>query len=200
MPILGPLVLAASLLHARAPELRVPEELARGLDRAALERRVGELSRRVLEPQAAPVAAAGTCYRLHRAVTWKPETGGETDWKPYHEWSSYVSAALIPNIHGIMTPWSYKVRAENLWMTDLRLDGGRLSCKLTFEKNDFPMDDQWDELWSRPASFGLGVPVVYASRILDRDFRAVVTLSIEPRAQLCSMPRINREGLTLPRD
>ncbi len=132
------------------------------------------------------IAHAEQCLGLYRLVEVKAPI--DPDYRYWNDSVSYVSESLIPSIEGIFTPWSWKVRGEGLWFTDLELKGETLLGRLDFEKNEFPMDNEWDLIWSRPESYTLGETTIYTSRILDRDFRISMTLFQQSDARLCKAP------------
>lgn len=177
-------LLAAAQAYAAPGAL---EQLAGELDRAGLSGLALKVQETLPEPKAAPVPAP-PCYRLFREVRWKNSGEPDSAYRPWGEWTSYVSEDLLGNIEGIMTPWSHKIRAENLWLTRLRLDAGALRGRLALEKNDFPMDDTWDTLWERDQAFRLDQPVVFKSSILEREFRAAFLFAVERRRELCRLP------------
>ncbi len=135
-------------------------------------------------------AQAAECYLLYRLVEWKDASKPDSEFKPYNDHKSRISKRLLPHIVGIMTPWAHKVRGEDLWLTKLRLEGGGLKALVALEKNDFPMDEEWDVIWEREIFFPLDQEVFFASRILDKDFRIRILLSLEKSPELCRLPAI----------
>ncbi len=124
------------------------------------------------------VESAPMVHKLFRLVEWKGADRPDADYRPFsRKYGEVDSPALI----GIMTHWAYQVRAELLWLEQFRRTGDRLVCQMTFEKNDFPLDEVWDPLWTKEHIFELGVPYFFESQILDRKFRITLVLLKEPR-------------------
>src|SRR5438094_682040 len=91
-----------------------------------------------LAPARAQAPAASTpCYKLHRLVEWKPAADAQAPYKYWNDSTSYVSAPLLGNIEGIVTPFSWSNQAQIYWIYDLRIDRGNLKCMLAKETNTF---------------------------------------------------------------
>ena len=69
------------------------------------------------------------------------------------------------------TPFAYKVRTEAIWLEIEKITSDKLISKLIFEKNDFPMDENWDVIWKKRHVFELRQPFVHQGKIEDRLYR-----------------------------
>lgn len=130
--------------------------------------------------------AAAECYRLEASV--RSEGGEGKPW--FSSQQSFVSEPLLPNIHGIMVPWSYRGTYELLWLDGLKLKDGALDAKVSLEINPPPADSHWIRLWSRRRVFRLGQEVPETVKLQDRTFRVSMTLRPEPDRARCTLPRM----------
>lgn len=141
--------------------------------------------------------ASAECYRLEASV--RSEGGEGRPWASSQQ--SFVSEPLLPNIHGIMVPWSYKGTYELLWLDGLKLKGGELDAKVSLEINPPPIDSHWIRLWSKRRVFRVGREVPETVKLQDRLFHVSMTLKPEPDRARCSlpaMPPLPRSFLPVP--
>jgi hypothetical protein len=119
----------------------------------------------------------GADLRLYRVVHWKPVGAPDAKFEVFK--GREFRQAIPANIYAIDTYWWHDngPRMETLFMHQIRIEGGqRLIAQLDFQKNDFPMDANWDVLWTRHMVFELDRPYEFRSRIVDMEYRITIML------------------------
>lgn len=111
-------------------------------------------------------------YALYRKVEYLPQEGsGPYEWRLFSE--DHVE--MSPQVYAVFTPYGYKVRAEGLWLKNKGIVGGSLHCDLSLEKNEFPMDDTWDVLWTeKDYIFTPGQSFLHRGEIAGRPYRMLI--------------------------
>jgi len=117
-------------------------------------------------------------YGLYRKVEYLPE---ETNLAPF-EWKVFLEdqVKLTSDVYGVFTPYGYKVRAEGIWLKPSGIYGDYLHCDLTLEKNEFPMDNQWDVIWSESnVIFAPGQVYYHQGEIAGRRYRMLLKFIVQ---------------------
>ena len=150
---------------------------------------------RPLREEAARLAAAcalradAVCFKLRREVEIKPAAQPDASFRPWNESTSFVSRALLPNIEGIMTPFTWAPEARDFWLDALELSESALAADLTFEATRFPLGSvPWRTVWKRRVQLRTGSALIMREPLLDREFRVTMLLSLEPDRSLCRLP------------
>jgi hypothetical protein len=165
-----------------------PSELLRGVDPRILSATLDAQRRAIPEPTALPA-----CYRLTRRLWRKASTEPRESFKEYDGYRSYVSKPLLPNIHMILTPWSYADRAELLTYERFSLSSsGALTGGLSLETQKFPLGNKWRLIWTKALSLKLGESWIFESSISGRDFKIEFAFAEEPISSLCRLPTARR--------
>lgn len=115
--------------------------------------------------------------RLDRTIETKPKNAPASE---YSIWRKYQTPLSPAPPYGIQTTVGYKIRAESIWLERLVLANGNLYSVMVFEKNEFPMDDQWDTIWETRHVFRPDTPFVHEGSIADLDYRMTITFRSTP--------------------
>ncbi|MBI3551690.1 MAG: hypothetical protein HY077_04170 [Elusimicrobia bacterium] len=139
-------------------------------------------------------AAPTVCYKLYRLVEQKNAADAQAPYKYWNDNTSYVSEAIIPNIEGIVTPFSWKNEAQIYWIYDLKLDLGNLKCMLAKETNTIPLGPDWHRVWTTGYTFFMDQPLFFYNRIAERDYRVQMIWSREFDARKCRLPVLPKDS------
>jgi hypothetical protein len=127
-------------------------------------------------PSTPGLEATSGSFLLERIVRQRPVGSGEAGWKRFGRWESSILARRLGSTVGIFTPWGATGLSEGLWLTQLRLDGDTLWAKVRLEQNEWPLDETWDEVWTRTTVFRPGATWDLSRVIGDTEFDIEVQL------------------------
>ncbi len=138
-----------------------------------------ECEEKASSPSMPGAVAASRSLMLKRTVRHRRVGSGEAGWKRFGRWESPIFARRLGSTVGIFTPWGAASLSEGLWLTELRLDGDTLLAKVRLEQNEWPLDETWDEVWTRDMAFRPGATLDLSRVIGKTEFD--IEVHLEPR-------------------